>query len=72
MTSNERIKNYITDFFLTAIISFFAVTLVNLLYNFIIHNEKSFDWETSFRFSLIFGIVFPFVRYLEKKKQNLN
>jgi len=46
--------------------SVFAVTLgvtalVTLLWNVIGHREVTVDWETSFRFAIVLGIVLPWI-----------
>ncbi len=52
---------FITIFFITLVVSI-AVTC---LWSLIFHNVAAIDWETSFRFAIIFGIVFSIV---ESKK----
>jgi hypothetical protein len=44
----------------------FAVTLilsvlVTLLLNLIVHGTDTIDWETSFRFAILFAIIFPWI-----------
>ena len=34
-----------------------TVALVTFLWNLIGHEERTVDWETSFRFAIIFGII---------------
>jgi uncharacterized membrane-anchored protein len=44
----------------------FAVTLtvtsiVTLLWNLIGHGASTIDWETSFRFAIVFAVIFPWM-----------
>ncbi len=57
---------------LLGFITFFAVTLivsigVTYLWSLIFHDVATIDWETSFRFAIIFGIVFPLIDSRKKK-----
>jgi hypothetical protein len=47
-------------------VTVFAVTLilsvmVTLLWNLGVHGAGTIDWETSFRFAILFGIIFPWL-----------
>lgn len=47
-------------------ITVFAVALlvciaVTLLWSLVFHGIATIDWETSFRFAILFGIIFPIV-----------
>ncbi len=43
--------------------------LVTLLWNFIGHGKTTVDWETSFRFSVFFGIILTWVKSREIKEK---
>ena len=50
------------------IVTVFAVVLVitaivTFLWNLIGHGVSAVDWETSFRFAIIFGIILTWVEY---------
>ena len=52
----------------------FAVTLVvtaivTFLWNLIGHGASTIDWETSFRFAIIFGIVLTWAKSREFKEK---
>ena len=54
-------------------VTVFAVTLVigaivTFLWNFIGHGESTIDWETSFRFAILFGIILTWVKPREIKE----
>jgi hypothetical protein len=47
-------------------VTVFAVTLivsviVTLLWNLVVHGASTVDWETSFRFAILFGIILPWL-----------
>ena len=53
-------------------VTVFAVTLVTtalvtFLWNFIGHGVSSVDWETSFRFAIVLGIILTWVMSRETK-----
>ena len=55
-------------------ITVFTVTLVitaavTFLWNVIGHAESTADWETSFRFAIIFGMVLTWVKSREVKEE---
>ena len=55
-------------------ITVFAVTLVTtaivtFLWNIIGHGESAIDWETSFRFAIIFGIILTWVKSRQNKEK---
>ncbi len=50
----------------------FAVTLivcagVTWVWNLIVHGASTVDWETSFRFAILFGIIFPWMEARRSK-----
>ena len=54
--------------------SVFAVALVTgalvtFLWNIIGHGASTIDWETSFRFAIIFGIILTWVKSREIKEK---
>ena len=57
---------------LLGFITFFSITLivsigVTYLWSLIFHDVATIDWETSFRFAIIFGIVLPIIDVRKKK-----
>ncbi len=57
---------------LLGFITFFTVTLivsigVTYLWSLIFHDVAAIDWETSFLFAIIFGVVFPLIDARKKK-----
>lgn len=59
--------------FIPAFITVFAISLlviigVTLLWNLVFHGIAVIDWETSFRFATLFGIIFPIIDSRKKTK----
>lgn len=54
---------FVSIFVLTLVVS--AIT--NYLYSLITHGAGAIDWETSFRFAIIFGIIFTWMEGRERK-----
>lgn len=47
-------------------VSVFAVSLVvsaivSVVWNLIVHRTSTIDWETSFRFAIVLGIILPWI-----------
>jgi hypothetical protein len=55
-----RTKNFIIGFLVTFAIAFIANTLIVIGWNYFVKSKGiEFDWETSFRISLLLAIVIP-------------
>ena len=54
-------KKIMIDFAFALVISFLATLAVSYFYGLIVHGVGVFEWETSCRFALIFGIIVPFM-----------
>ncbi len=52
-------RSWLADFIITFVVTFIVTLLVTLLWSLIAHGAPEIDWETSFRFAIIFGIVVP-------------
>ena len=63
MNFKELLKGFATIFTITLIVSIG----VTFLWNLIFHDITKIDWETSFRFAIIFGILFT---YLDAKRNS--
>lgn len=53
-------------------ITIFAISLVvcigvTFLWNLVFHGVAIIDWETSFRFAILFGIIFPIINSRKNK-----
>jgi hypothetical protein len=56
-----NIKRLLSDFVTVFAVSFIVTGIVTLLGNLIVHGASTIDWETSFRFAIVFGIVFSWI-----------
>ena len=63
------IKKLLINFVTTFAVTLVASAIVTFLYSLIVHGAGVVDWETSFRFALIFGIVLSWTRTRESKEK---
>jgi hypothetical protein len=56
------VVNSVTVFAVTLIVSVF----VSLLWDLIFHGGSTIDWETSFRFATVLGVILPIVHFPQK------
>ncbi|NOX67300.1 MAG: hypothetical protein GXO85_16255 [Chlorobi bacterium] len=61
--------NFLRDFAITFVIVFVVIVIVSYIYSLIVHGAGSVDWETSIRFAIILGIIFPTISIIEKRKK---
>ena len=64
-----NIKKLIVEFVTVFAVTLVTVALVTFLWNVIGHGESAVDWETSFRFAVIFGIILTWVKSRETKEK---
>ncbi len=57
-----KIKRFLIHFIIVFALTFVVNTIVVYLWNLIAHGQGAFDWETSFRFAIILGIIVPIIR----------
>ena len=65
MKVTELAKEFIVIFIVTFIVS----SLVTFIYSFLVHSEGIIGWSTAFRLSIIFGIIFPWLHFRERKRK---
>ena len=65
-----KIMKFFLDFVITFVIVFIVTTIVSYFYSLIAHGAGSVDWESSFRLAIIFGIIFPTIRKVEKRQKD--
>ena len=56
-----NIKRLLVDFVNVFAVSLIVSVIVTLLWNLIVHGASTIDWETSFRFAILFGIIVPWL-----------
>jgi hypothetical protein len=52
-----NIKKLVVKFVTVFAVALVTTAIVTFLWNIIGHGESTIDWETSFRFAIIFGII---------------
>lgn len=61
-------KDFVKSFFTLSVLSFITSAAVLYLYNLLMHGAGFVDWQTSFRFSILFGLVLTWIRNSRGKK----
>ena len=56
-----NIKRVIVDGVTVFAVSLIVCVLVTFLWNLFVHGAGAIDWETSVRFAIVFGIIFPWM-----------
>jgi hypothetical protein len=64
-----NIKKLLVDFVTVFAVTLIICALVTLIWNFIVHGTSTIDWETSFRFAIVFGIIFPWMEARRSKQK---
>lgn len=54
-------KRLLVDFVIVFAVTLTVSVIVTLLWNLIVDGSSTIDWETSFRFALLFGIILPWL-----------
>jgi len=62
MSTKKIVVGFITVF----AISFLVTIVVTFLWNFVFHRVATIDWETSFRFAILLGIILPIIESRKK------
>jgi hypothetical protein len=64
-----NIKRLVVEFVTVFSVALVITVLVTFLWNLIGHGTMSTDWETSFRFAIIFGIILTWVKSRDTSKK---
>ena len=64
-----NIKKLVVEFGAVFAVALVAVALVTFLWNLIGHGESTLDWETSFSFAIMFGIMLTWTKSREIKEK---
>jgi H+/Cl- antiporter ClcA len=65
MNSKKLVVEFVTVFAVVLV----TTALVTFLWNIIGHGTGTMDWETSFRFAVIFGIILTWTKSRETKEK---
>jgi hypothetical protein len=61
-------KKIVIEFITVFAIALLVCIAVTFLWNLIFHGSAVIDWETSFRFATLFGIIFPIINSRKRMK----
>ena len=64
-----NIKNLLVDFVTVFAVRLIGSVVVTLLWNLIVHGAGTIDWETSFRFGILLGIILPWIERRRSKEK---
>jgi H+/Cl- antiporter ClcA len=64
-----KIKRLVIEFVSVFAIALVTVALVTFLWNLIGNGESTVDWETSFSFAIMFGIILTWTKSREIKEK---
>jgi len=64
-----NIKKLVVEFGTVFAVTLATTALVTFLWNLIGHGASAVDWETSFRFAIIFGIILIWAKSRETKEK---
>ena len=64
-----NIKKLAVEFVTVFAVTLVTTAIVTFLWNIIGHGVSTIDWETSFRFAIIFGIILTWVKSREIKEK---
>jgi hypothetical protein len=64
-----NIKKLAIEFGTVFAVALVTVVLVTFLWNIIGHGESTVDWETSFSFAIMFGIILTWAKSWEIKEK---
>jgi hypothetical protein len=62
-----NIKKLLVDVLVVFSVSLIVSVLATLLWNLVIHGTGAIDWEASFRFAILFGIILPWMETRRSK-----
>jgi hypothetical protein len=64
-----NIKRFLVDFVTVFAVTLIVCVIVTLLWNLIVHGESTIDWEISFLFAILFGIILPWIETRRSKEK---
>jgi len=62
-----NIKRLLSDFVTVFSVCLTVAGIVTLLGNLVVHGASTIDWEASFRFAAVFGIIFSLIETRRSK-----
>jgi len=65
MNVKRILGDFVTVFAVTLIVS----VLVSVLWNLVVHRASTIEWETSFRFAILFAIILPWIETRRRRER---
>jgi hypothetical protein len=63
------IKKLLVDFVTVFTVTLVVSAIVTFLWSLIVHGAGTIDWETSFLFAILFGIIFSWIETRKSKEK---
>ena len=64
-----NITKLLVEFITVFVVALVTTAIVTFLWNLIGHGVSTIDWETSFRFAIVFGIILTWAKSRETKEK---
>jgi hypothetical protein len=64
-----NIRKLVVEFVTVFAVVLVIAAIVTFLWNIVGHGASTIDWETSFRFAIILGIILPWAKSREAKER---
>jgi len=64
-----NVKKLVIEFVTVFAVALVVTAIVTFLWNIIGHGASTIDWETSFRFAIVFGIILTWAKSRETKEK---
>jgi hypothetical protein len=64
-----NIKKLVVEFVTVFSVALVITAIVTFLWNIIGHGASTIDWETSFRFAVIFGVILTWAKSRESNEK---
>ena len=64
-----NITKLVVEFITVFLVALVTTAIVTFLWNLIGHGVSTIDWETSFRFAIVFGIILTWAKSRETKEK---
>jgi hypothetical protein len=65
-----NVKKLLVDFATVFAVSLIVSVVVSVLWNLIVHGTTTIDWETSFRFAILFGIILLWIETRRSRRKS--
>ena len=66
-----NIKQSVLDFSIVFVVTLVVTIVVTFLWNLLFHNSAVVDWDTSFYFAFVLGIVIPLMQKRKAEQEKV-